>query len=163
MAKNSEFHSMLGFTLLELVIVLLTISIIAIVAFPKVSYQAVTVNYVAQQILSDIRYAQILSSYQGQTYSWVKVSATTYQIKNAAGTAIMLSNGSTTQTLYSGVSISSLTNLPNNYILFGTDGTPYTSSSPLTSLASTAVVNLSDGSSSKTVQISPQTGYGAVV
>jgi len=166
MDNNREFgrtSHQSGFTLMELVIVLLTISILIKFALPSISPSNMNLQYEANRVLSDIRYTQFLSMTRGQQYRFVKTAANTYQIVNAAGTAMVMPQGGTTLTLTNGIIFSSLTNLPNNLLAFGNDGTPYVSSgtSP-TSLASTATITLSTGYSTRNIQISPQTGYGVL-
>ena len=73
-----------------------------------------------------------------------------------------MATGGTTQTLSSGLSFASLTNLPNNLIFFDTDGTPYVNAAGTTALTSTAVIPITSGSSTANIQILPQTGYGAL-
>lgn len=147
----------MGFTLIELIIVIIVISIIAVAAFPK--WPGLTINLGGQtnQIADDIRYAQALSMTTGQRYRWVRVSTTTYQVLNAAGSAIPLGLGNTTVTLNNGMSFGTLTNLPNNLIAFDGLGTPYTDTGS-TLLASTATIPITAGSNTMTISISPETG-----
>ena len=152
-----------GFTLFELIIVILLIGVISVTVAPKWVSTPTNVNYEANRVLNDIRYAQALSLTRGIRYRWVYVSATSYQILNESGVAIILPTGGTTLTLTSGTTISGLTNLPNNFIAFDSQGIPYTTSSiPGTALAATASITLTGGGATRTVQISPQTGYGVV-
>ena len=163
MKQKSFTTSSDGFTLIELVAVIVVISILSIYALPKVASNATLVNFEAIRVLNDIRYTQLLSMLSGQRYRWVKTSSTSYQILNFAGSAVMLPNGSTTYTLASGVSFGSLTNLPSSLIAFDTTGTPYTtSSSPGTLLSSTAMIPVT-GTVTRNVEISPTTGYGVIV
>ena len=116
-----------------------------------------------RRILNDIRYTQALSMATGQRYRWVRTSATTYQIINSAGTALILPSGSTQATLTSNVSFGAFTNLPNNLIAFDSTGTPYTDTgSPGTPLAATAIIPAVIGSNTRSIQVTPSTGYGAL-
>lgn len=148
-----------GFTLIELIAVILIISILSAVAMMNWQAGIIDLGGEAKQLAGDIRYTQSLAMTKGQRYYLIKQSATTYQIMNAAGTAITLETGSTTMTLNNGITFGTLTNLPNNLIAFDGRGTPYTtSSSPGTALAATATIPLVSGSSTKTISILPQTG-----
>lgn len=152
-----------GFSLIELVMVILIVGIIMVTVVPKWTGTATNVGYEAQRLLSDIRYAQGLSMTTGQRYRWVKTGSNTYQILNEAGSAITLPLGGTTLTFSSGVTFGTLTNLPSSLVAFSSVGAPYTTSTiPGTALASTASIPLTAAGQTRTVQISPQTGYGVV-
>jgi len=161
---DSAFTSQQGFSLLELVLVIVIIGIISINVTPNWTASSLGLEFEARRVLYDVRYAQVLSMTSGQRYRWVKTSSTSFSILNEAGTAIRLPTGGTVVTLTNGVTIGSLTNLPNSFVAFNTQGIPYTDSSiPGTALASTASIPLSLHGVTRTVQISPQTGYGALI
>ena len=153
-----------GFTVLELVVIIVIIGVIGFTLTPNTNTQVpIRVAYEARRVLNDIRYTQALSMASGQRYRWVLASSTSYQITNEAGTAITLPNGSTTLTLSSGVSFGSLTNLPSSLVAFDSQGVPYTNSSiPGTALGSTATIPVTSGGQTFSVSITPTTGYGAV-
>lgn len=152
-----------GFTLLELILIILIIGILSVSVFPKWGASSFLLEYEANHVLDDIRYAQALSLGTGQRYRWVKTSSSTYQITNESGTAIILPNGSTTATLKNGVTFGAFTNLPNNLIVFDAAGVPYTTTAfPGTALAASATVAMSSGSDSGSVVIIPTTGFGMV-
>ncbi len=153
-----------GFTLLELILVIVVISIMAVEVLPIMS-TSTTISLLAQakQLASDIRYTQTLAMTKGQRYYLIKQSSTTYQILSSAGTAVPLVMGNTTVTLNSRITFGTLTNLPNSLIEFDGRGTPYvTSASPGTALASTATIPLVSGGNTHTVSITPQTGEVSV-
>lgn len=152
-----------GFTLVEFILVILLMSIISIAILPQWTATTLNVEFEARRILNDIRYTQALSMATGQRYRWVRTSATTYQIINSAGTALILPSGSTQATLTSNVSFGAFTNLPNNLIAFDSTGTPYTDTgSPGTPLAATAIIPAVIGSNTRSIQVTPSTGYGAL-
>lgn len=152
-----------GFTLLEIVLVILIIGVIAVSTAPNWTGSSMTLEYEANRVLGDIRYAQAMSIASGQRYRWVQTSSTSYQITNEAGSAIILPNGSSTLVLSNGVSFGSLTNLPSSLIAFDSEGVPYTTSSfPGTALGSTATIPLITGTTTQNILISPTTGYGAL-
>lgn len=152
---------MSGFSLIELVIVTIIASILAVFVLPLWTGSTVNVAGQADQLAADIMYTQSLALTTGQRYYLSRASATTYQIKNSAGTAIAYPGTNlTTITLKSGVSFGSFVNLPNNLIAFDGKGSPYTTStSPGTALASTAQIPLTaSGTTTKTILIYPGTG-----
>jgi prepilin-type N-terminal cleavage/methylation domain-containing protein len=152
-----------GFTLIEVLIVLLIMGIISVAVMPKWTGTGTNVNYEARRVLNDIRYAQGMSITTGQRYRWVKLSSTTYQITDQSGTAIILPSGVSTLTLSGGATIGTLSNLPNSLIAFNSQGIPYTTTAlPGTALAATASIPISGGGITRTIQISPETGYGVL-
>lgn len=149
-----------GFTLVELVFIILIIGILAVSVMPKWSGTSLGVQFEARRLLNDLRYTQALSVTTGQRYRWVKTGSNTYSILDESGSAITLPSGTTTLTFSSGVSFGALTNLPGSLVAFNSQGIPYiTSGTPGTALASTASIVVSNGTQSSTVQITPETGY----
>ena len=160
-----RLQSMDGFTLIELALVIIIVSIIAVVALLQLS-PAGNINLGAQakQLASDIRYTQSLSMNKDQRYYLsITTASNTYQILNASGTAVILPMGNTTVTLNSGIAFGTLTNLPNNLIAFDGKGAPYTSTGAGgTALSSTATIPLTSGGVTRTVSITPATGLVSV-
>lgn len=150
-----------GFTMIELIIVMLLIVILSVVVFPRYTTPVLNLNAEVQAVLNDIRYTQGLSMTTGQRYRWVRVSATSYQITNQSGTPITMPSGGTQVTLGGGVSFGAFSNLPNNLIAFDSAGVPYTDTgTPGTPLSVTGIVNLTSTAGSSNIQIVPTTGYG---
>ena len=148
-----------GFTLVELVIVIILLGILSIGVY--INWPASTINLGGQanQLANDLRYTQALSMTTGSRYRLVIASSNTYQIVNSAGSAIRLAMGNTTMTLGSGISFGTLTNLPNNLVNFDGLGIPYSdTATPGTQLASTATIILTAAGENKTISITPQTG-----
>lgn len=152
-------HAQYGFTLIELVIVIILIGILSTSVYLSWPKSSVSLDAQAHQIAHDIRYAQTLAMTKGQRYRFVRTSSTSYQVTNNSGTAVMLALGSAIVTLNAGITFSGFTNLPNNLIAFDGKGTPYTNtSSPGTALASTATISLTANGETRTISISPGTG-----
>lgn len=148
-----------GFTLIELVIVILVISILSTFVIMNHPGTSINLGAEAKQLASDIRYTQALAMTKGTRYYLIKLSSTSYQINNAAGTPVTLPSGATSVTLTSGTTLGTLTNLPSDLIAFDGKGAPYTtSSSPGTALASTATIPVTNGTTTFTVSILPETG-----
>ncbi len=153
----------IGFSLVELLMVVAVLAILAVNVMPKWQATGLNVNYQALQVLNDIRYAQALSLTTGNLYAWVKLSSNTYSIYNEAQTPIVMPSGNTVVTLDGNTTFGTLTNLPNSYIVFDSTGTPYvTNIAPMTALASTATIPLVSGSVTSTVQINAVTGAGTI-
>jgi len=146
-----------GFTIIELSIVIIIISLLAVYVFSNLPVPSINLATAAAQLSDDIRYTQSLSMTKNQHYRLVKLSTNTYHILNSAGTAIVLAQG-TTATLPSGVTFGTWTNLTNNLIAFDGRGIPYVDAATTTPLASTATINLAATGGTITVLISPQTG-----
>lgn len=113
-----------GFTLLELVFVLVIVGVIAAVAVPKWSSNA-HLGLGAEQLAQDIRYAQALSMSRGGGYTIVRTASDTYRV-----------DGNTT--VLEDVSITPLFN-----ILFDKNGLP----------PATTTISLSDSGESVTVTV----------
>ena len=147
-----------GFSLLELVTVLLMVGVLAVFAVPRLfTVQSITLPAVAAQMTSNIRYAQSLSMSQGQRYR-VNFTATTYQITDMSGIPIVQPVTAST----AAISVSPATlggyNPPftNNYVAFDTKGAPFVSAT--TALATTATITLTSGSDASSITVMPETG-----
>jgi prepilin-type N-terminal cleavage/methylation domain-containing protein len=149
-----------GFTLIELVMVIVLITILAGTAIVTWPGTKINLNAQAQQLASDIRYAQSLAMTHGQRYRLNFTSTTTYTITTTAGVAVPFPvTGDTSVTLGTGITLTlPPTNLLNNLIAFDGLGIPYTNSTATTALASAATITLSASPNSNTIQINPQTG-----
>lgn len=154
-------HKTNGFSLIEIIIVILVLGILAVIPFIQWPGNVVNIEAEAQQFASYVRYTQSLSLSKTDRYRVVKSSNTTYQVLNGAGTAIILPTGKTTMTLQSGLSFGQWVNLPNNVIVFDGKGTPYLDTAipgtPLSSGTSYSVTLTGDGNT-KTINITPTTG-----
>ena len=141
-----------GFTLVELVIVVVVIAIVVAIVIPLWPGKTIELSAQASKLATDIRYTQHLASTRGVRYQLLRVNSTNYKIQSIEATPQILE----TVTLTSGLTLNTFT---NNLIAFGTDGTPYTSTAiPGTALASALVIGLTDGTSTESVTVTPQTG-----
>ena len=78
-----------GFSLLELVAVLVMVGVLAVFAMPRLmTTQSITLPAVKAQMVANIRYAQSLSMSRGQRYR-VNFTASTYQITDMGGAPIV--------------------------------------------------------------------------
>ena len=145
-----------GFTLVELVTVLVIVAILSLMFVTQ--WRGLSVNLAAQadQLVSDIRYIQSLSMTRGQRYR-INFSAGGYAFSNAAGTVPVPhpATAANSVPLAGGITLTST----HAFLVFDGNGTPYVNSAlPGTALAGDAVITLSADGESRTVRVSPQTG-----
>src|SRR3990167_4173863 len=147
-----------GFTLIELVLFIILISIIAALAVPRF-ITSPNLDAQTQQLLGDLRYTQMLAITHGQRFRMNFTLPSGYGITNLAGTAVPNpSTGTNTVTVTTGVTISGLTNLPNNLIAFDEKGIPYTDSAATTALAANATITLSRNGLMRSILVTQGTG-----
>ena len=158
-----------GFTLVELIVVMVVLGILAAVFIPRSNNPAIILSTQAEQLAADIRYVQSLAMTQG----WSGVSpaaarryrinytATSYNFTDASGVAVTHPSGTPGSIAFTGqVSISPFPApaLPNNVVSFDGLGRPYTDSNATTPLASTATISMVSAGSTRALQIFPDTG-----
>jgi prepilin-type N-terminal cleavage/methylation domain-containing protein len=146
-----------GFTLVEMVIVILLISILSVAVYTQLPVVALNIGATAQQLANDLRYAQALSTYTGQRYYLVGVSGNTYDITTAGGAAITMAGGGTIVTMPNGIQFGTATNIPGGMVGFNGRGAPIIDTSG-TLLTGTGIITLTNGTQSMTISISPTTG-----
>ncbi|MEW5757266.1 MAG: GspH/FimT family pseudopilin, partial [Pseudomonadota bacterium] len=148
-----KISSQCGFTLVELVTVLLIVSVISVTAVVSWPGEGISLSAQADQLLGDIRYAQSLAMHRGQRYR-INFAGDRYWLSDESGSTVYAHPvvGSTNVMLGSGISLSST----NGSLIFNTAGVPYSSTS--TPLATIAVLTLSAGGESVSVRVSPGTG-----
>lgn len=145
-----------GFTLVELVTVLLLTAILAVVAMDQWPDAGINLAAQADQLQSDIRYTQSLAMNRGQRYR-INLATDHYWISDASDTVTVTlpASGATSVTLANGITLSSA----YSFLVFDGNGAPYTTAdTPGTPLAADAVITLSGGGASLTLHISPETG-----
>jgi prepilin-type N-terminal cleavage/methylation domain-containing protein len=158
-----SFKSSKGFTLIEMIAILLILGLVAAFAVPR--WTARTTNLYAQtnNLLNDIRYTQNLAMTQGQRYRINLMAPNTYSITTLTGTAVINPGSNTTvSTLGTGIQYGTITNLPSSLISFDGKGKPYIDSGATTALTTTATIVLTTGSANYTISISPGTGRAVV-
>ena len=159
-----------GFTLVELVVVLLLIAILAFVALPRLSQNTLELSSQAEQVATDIRYAQTLSMTRGaalgsQGRYCILFTATGYQYRhngNSYATPCTVAvnhpaTGSSAAVVLSGTAVSTA-NLTGNCLEFDTKGQPTSLVAP----ASDATITLAATGGPRLVVVSPITGKARV-
>lgn len=146
-----------GFSMIELVIVLVLVGMLAVYAIPRMTTpQSITLPAVANQLIGTIRYAQNLSMSQGQRYR-VNFAAGSYGITDMSGsTASLPPTAGTIVSLSPAVLSGWNPPLTNGYVAFDTRGVPYISATA--TLAATVTLTLTSGSDTATMTIAPETG-----
>ena len=150
-----------GFTLVELVTVLIIVSLLAVTAISRWSATPFNLSAQAEQLLGDIRYVQTLSMTHGQRYR-INFAADRYWFSNLDGSILVPhpASNNTNTLMVNGVSLS----FTNSLLVFDGNGAPYSDASlPGTPLAANATVTLTSGADSRTLQISPETGRAVLL
>lgn len=155
-----------GFTLVELVVVMVLAAILALVALPRMSQNTVELSSQAEQVATDVRYAQTLSMTRGtalgnQGRYCIFFTTTGYQYRHNSNsyatpctTAVNHpATGSMAAIVLSGVTVT-MANLIGNYVEFDTKGQP----TSLTAPASNATITLNATGGPRLIVISPVTG-----
>lgn len=152
---RSARHS--GFTIVELVAIILLVGVLAFVAIPRFSGPSLRVDAQAEQLASDIRYTQTLAMTQGDRFR-INLTAAGYQITDSGGLnpEVHPGTGSTSVVALDGVALSGYNPpLTGNYVAFDGRGIPYVGAS--TALSANATITLTGGAT-RTIVISPETG-----
>lgn len=149
-----------GFTLVELVAIILLVGILAFTAIPRyLNKSVIDASVMAEQLANDIRYTQSLAMTSGQR-NRINLTATTYQITTSNGGLLTHPvTGSTNPIVLNGVTLSGWSPpLTNNYVAFDSRGVPFSLVTSSTGLTANATITLSIGGQSRNIVISPETG-----
>ena len=147
-----------GFTLVELVIVLVLAAILAASVLPRFTQGIVELSSQAEQVAADVRYAQMLSMTRGQHYC-ISFTGTGYQLRNTNCTVAVThpATGSTAAIVLSATTVTT-SNLTGNALEFDTKGRPQT----LTVATNNGTITLTSSGQTRSVVVSPETGKATV-
>ncbi len=152
-----------AFTLVEFIVVIITVSLIALFASSRWIGNSPNLYAQTQQLLSDIRYTQNLAMTQGVNYYLELTTPNSYSIIDENGNTIPSpSTGANSVSFNSNISYGSITQLPHSLIGFDGLGIPYTSSDFTTTLNTTATIELTSNGQNHTISITPGTGWAAM-
>lgn len=130
-----------GFTMIELVVVMVIVAALAFVAIPRLDQSSMKIAPVAEQIAAEIRYAQSLALTRGEPHTFT-VGGGGFSI-SSGGSAVSLSNGDAS----------------GSYTDVVVDSASVTFSSRFGQPDAGAVISVSGGSSSVSVIVEGETGY----
>jgi MSHA pilin protein MshC len=166
--KENQLQSP-GFTLVELIVVMVVLGILAAVFIPRSNNPAIILSTQAEQLAADIRYVQSLAMTQG----WSGVSpavaarryrinytATSYNFTDVSGVAVTHPSGTSGSIVFAGGVIISLPTpiLVDNLIAFDGRGAPYVDPTANSALAAMATISMVSGGATRAIQIFPVTG-----
>lgn len=145
-----------GFTLIELTLVLLIISIVSTYAVIKFPSGSINISAQANQLMADIRHTQSLAINRGQRYR-INFNNDRYWISDADGSTLYTHPASSGAVIFLDTGITSSST--HGFLVFDGQGKPYTDAlTPGTALAADAVITLTADSETRTVRITPETG-----
>jgi type II secretory pathway pseudopilin PulG len=149
-----------GFTLIEMVMMLILIGILAVVFVPRApSKGSLSFAGQVQQLASDIRYVQTLSMTRGQRHCLNLISSgysmTTSNCSTSAG--VEHPAGASFPIALNGVTLT-WSGLPGGLVTFSTKGEPYSDAAATTPLSGNPYITLSGDGGPGYVCISPVTG-----
>jgi prepilin-type N-terminal cleavage/methylation domain-containing protein len=167
--KRIENRRFIGFTMIEILIVVVILAISALVAVPMFSSAAdMQVRSAANMIAADLDYARGLAITRQKNYTLVFAPSTeSYQLKDSAGTVITnpVNGGSFTVNFSSESRLSQVNIVTANFdsdasnaVTFNYLGTPYRGTGTSTVL-NAGRITLTAGDFTLYVDVEPMTGY----
>lgn len=150
-----------AFTIMELTIVIVLVSIFFMVAVPKMATKVATAQGQADKLASDIRALRFMAQTKNTRYR-INFAAGQYTTTTQNGlTAVLMPNATSNTnivTLAPGMTLST-TNIPSGFLVFDSVGIPYTdATTPGTPLAVDAIVTITYGSDIASLIIHKSTG-----
>jgi len=166
-AKGAKYHLRRGFTLVEVLIVVVIISIAALMAVPMFSSAgSMQIRSAGNIIAADLEYAKNMAITRGQNYSVIfDVTAESYRIEDQSGNVVShpVKKGFDyvvdfkNDSRLNRVDITSVQFDPGagNTITFDYLGSPYSGTGPLNS----GSIAISADGTTATIRVEPVTGY----
>ncbi len=147
-----------GFSLIELIVVLMLMMIVGSVAYMAWPNDDFNVSAQAESLASDIRYTQALSVTKNERHRVDFTNPEQYQILDSTGTAIVIpSVNATTVAFETGITHASAI----NYLVFDGHGAPYsstTSNGSGTVLSGDLIIVISGTLGTKQILVVSETG-----
>jgi len=153
-----------GFTLRELITVLVVLGIISAVALSRMDSGTLQLSTQAEQLAGDIRYVQALAMTQGQNFIISFPGANSYQFLNASGAPVVHPATGSSAAIVPGVGVTvALQALApaGNALGFDKYGVPFSVSTPTTfngPLTAQASIVLTKDAANRALKIDYQTG-----
>jgi len=155
-----------GFTVIELVLIIVVVAILAVAAAPRLaSITGLKASATARRLQSDIVYTQNLAMTSNQRHRVVFPSATLYEVRDAAGALATNPDGGApfAVTTDTGITLSWSLNgdsAPSRGVEFDSLGRPYfyTGVTPSTTDLATGTITVTGGDTAQNVTLQPQTG-----
>lgn len=155
-----------GFTMIELVMIIVLLTIVAVVAGPRLAnITGVKVSATARKLQADMTYTQNLAMTSNQRHRVVFPSTTSYEVRDASGALATNPHdgGGFTVTTDAGITMSWSFNgdsALNRGVEFDTLGRPYlyAGASPSATTIAVGTVTVTGGGTTRTVTVQPQTG-----
>jgi prepilin-type N-terminal cleavage/methylation domain-containing protein len=143
-----------GFTLIELVITLVILSILSYTVISRWSASTFDLQAAAEQLVADIRYTQMLAMTRGQRYR-INFTASSYWISDRTNSATIPepATNQATMALPGGISLS-----PSGILVFDGNGIPYSDAALPGTTAGDTTLSLGDGSETRQILINAETG-----
>lgn len=155
-----------GFTVIELVLIIVVVAIIALAAAPRLAdITGLKASATARKLQSDIAYTQNLAMTGNRRHRVVFPSATSYEVRDAAGALATNPDGGGgfAVTTDSGITLSWTLNgdaALNRGVEFDSLGRPYfyAGVSPSITNLTAGTITVTGGDTAQTVTVQPQTG-----
>ena len=158
----------LGFTLIELVMIIVLVSLVAVMAAPRLAnITGVKASATARKLQADVVYAQDLAMTSNRRHRVVFPSTTSYEVRYGAGAGTLATNPDGevpfAVTTDSGITLSWNLNgdaLLNRGVEFDLLGRPYfyNGVTPSTTNLAIGTITVTGGDTAQTVTLQPQTG-----
>lgn len=142
-----DFHGQSGFTMIEIIAVLILLSIVAAIATSHIGDTRVDVVGATEVLKGHLRYSQVKAMNSATPWG-INFNSGSYVLEqNGSASATPLpGKGNSTLTLPAGVTVSSTID-PLNFDQWGSPG------------AVTATVTVTDGTNTRTITITKNTGF----
>lgn len=154
-----------AYSFLELVVVLVLMSTLAVLTVPKMNTDTVKAATEAQRVASAIRYVQALSMTQGARHLIQFTAPRSYVFKTSGGTQVrdpFSGTSATSQSLDTAVSFGTFVNVTSSSVGFDGRGIPFTGVSAATAVTLQMSVPVVAGTTTKTVTVDPESGWVSV-